>query len=81
MNVTYLRETTPVARKFYACIWCQEIIQKGEKHVHQTSIYDGGFQDQRWHPECLAAMHRDYAENHEEEFPPHAFKRGTNEEA
>ena len=81
MSVTILRETKPVARKFYACIWCKEIIQKGEQHVHSVLIYDGDFQDHRWHPECLAAWGRDYAENHEEEFPAHAFKRGSTEEA
>jgi hypothetical protein len=81
MSITYLRETTPVARKPYDCIWCREKIKRGEKHDHQISVFDGNLQDQRWHPECLAAMHRDYAEHHEEEFTPHGFKRGTNEEA
>ena len=54
---------------------------KGEKHVHESSKYDGDFQDHRWHPECKKAADSFFQKYGEEEFMPHACKRGTDEEA
>jgi hypothetical protein len=81
MNLQILRETKPVSKIPRACIWCREIIAAGEKHVHEVSIFDKELQDHRWHFECFRAMQNDYVEHHEEEFPAHSFKRGTNQEA
>lgn len=81
MSVQILRSTTRKAAKERQCIWCPEKITKGEKHLHVASVYDGVFQDHRFHLECAEAMQKDYSEHHEEEFPPHGFKRGTNQEA
>ena len=49
MSYQLIKETEPTARKSYRCIWCAEKILKGEKHVHESSKYDGSFQDHRWH--------------------------------
>lgn len=81
MSYQLLSETEPVARKEYRCIWCPEKILKGEKHTHEASKYDGELQDHRWHLECRAAAASFYREYGEEEFQPHAFNRGTDEEA
>ena len=58
---TLLSETTPVARVPHQCIWCGEVIEKGTRYHHERSIYDGHFQNHKWHPECLDAFH-DYNE-------------------
>lgn len=81
MSYQLLSETEPVARKEYHCIWCPEKILKGEKHVHESSKYDGDFQDHRWHLECKKASDSFFRKYGEEEFMPHACKRGTDEEA
>jgi hypothetical protein len=80
MSYLLLSETTPTARKDHRCIWCPEMILKGEKHIHEVSTYEGDFQDHRWHPECRKAMMENFNRN-EPEFDAHACKRGTSEEA
>lgn len=80
MSYQLLSETHPVARKDYRCIWCPENILKGEKHVHESSKFDGDFQDHRLHMECKAASDLYFHESGDGEFEPHACKRGTIEE-
>ena len=46
-----IRETFPVARNLYRCIWCGETIVVGLKHRHEISRFDE-LQDFRWHMEC-----------------------------
>lgn len=79
MSYQLLSETEPVARKQYRCIWCPEKIDKGTKHVHESSKYDGDFQDHRWHLECYAASRKYFSENGECEFMPHENRRGSTE--
>ena len=81
MNYQLLSDTEPVARKEYQCIWCPEKIEKGTKHRHEVSKYDSELQDHRWHLECAKASQEYFHESGEEEFEPHACKRGTLEEA
>lgn len=82
MGYLLLHETKPKARKRYLCIWCPEFIEIGQQHIHEASVYDGDFQDHRWHPECKKAADEFFAQNpHEEQFEPHGCKRGTSEEA
>jgi len=80
MSYQLLSETEPKARKDYRCIWCPEKILKGEKHIHETSKYDGDFQDHRWHPECKQASDKFFRLTGEEEFDPHSCKRGSTEQ-
>ena len=56
-------------------------ILKGEKHVHESSKYDGDFQDHRWHFECKKAADSFFRKYGEEEFTAHGCKRGTDEES
>lgn len=74
MTYTLLVETFPVARKDHKCIWCGQIIIKGEKHRHEKSVYDG-IQDHRWHLECNKAANDYFRKEHEEEFAPYENKR------
>jgi hypothetical protein len=77
MTYRLLSETQPKARKAYRCVWCGYRIPEGERHVHERSIFDGEFQNHRWHPECLDAM-REQAreEGGEVEFGYHDNPRG-----
>ena len=78
---TELSTTMPVARKVYRCIWCDDHIYIGDLHVKTVGIFDGDFQNQRFHRECEEACGRLCNENHGSvEFMPGEFKRGTTEE-
>lgn len=80
MNYTLLSKTEHTAkRKAHRCIWCPELIALGERYVAERSVYDGDLQSFQWHPECYTAA-QDYFHD-EEEFEPHACRRGTTEEA
>ena len=67
MSYTLLSLTTPVSKKRRPCIWCGETIHEGERHEHERSVYQGEFQDQRWHPECRA-FYLKHAGEYENEF-------------
>lgn len=58
------------ARKEHDCIWCSEAIPKGTAYKHEQSIYDGSFQNQHWHPECLDASREYMRKYHENDFTP-----------
>ena len=79
MYYVLISETTPKARKDYRCIWCNELIPKGLKHVHEVSRYDG-LQDHRWHEECIKAARESWHNNDDCEFEPGSNKRGSSEE-
>lgn len=81
MAYQLLQLTRPKAAKEYQCIWCPEKIPPGMEHVHEASVYDGDFQDHRWHPECWDAAKTYFATTHEEEFGAHECKRGTTQAA
>ena len=76
-----LSETEPVARKEHRCIWCPEKILKGERHLKEASLYQGDFQNHRWHMECRRAATSYFSDhNNDGEFESHEFKRGTTEQ-
>lgn len=75
-----LSDNRPKARNRYRCIWCPEDIIKGEEHVQQAGIYEGEFQNSRYHRECFAASMKYWRESIDDSFEPHSFKRGTDEE-
>lgn len=75
-----LSETFPKARKEYKCIWCGEAIVKGEKHSHLASKYEGSFQDQRWHSDCMIAAQYYFQITKESDFEPYHYKRGLLQE-
>lgn len=78
MYYDLLSLTRPKARKQYRCVWCWEPVLQGEVHVHEVGVFDGDFQDDRWHNECHVAADEFF---HEDggvaEFSPGEFKRGT----
>lgn len=74
MSYTLLSESWPVARKAHLCIWCGEGIPVGEKHRHERSIYEGNFQDHRWHMECDQAW-TILCSHGEQEFEAHVNER------
>lgn len=80
MSYQLLSKTEPKARKNHKCIWCGELIEVGLVHVHESSKFEGDFQDHRWHPECWTAAGEFFAINGEDYFMPGEFKRGTMEE-
>ena len=74
MSYTLLSETKPKARKQHRCIWCGEKILIGETYRREKSVYDGSFQDHKWHLEC-DNVSADYFSNGEEEFDPYDNER------
>lgn len=56
MSDFYRDATTPIASKQYVCIACGWLIPKGEKHHHQTGVYDGSAFSNRFHDECWTAL-------------------------
>lgn len=73
MSYKLIRETFPVARKPYRCIWCGQGIPVGLKHRHEVSSYDG-LQDHRWHLECDAEAAEGFADG-DDEFTPYSAER------
>ena len=52
MSYVLMSESTPKARKQHRCIWCGEAIEVGETYRHEISIFDGNWQNHKWHLEC-----------------------------
>ena len=79
---TNIRTTKPKGRKPYRCIWCDERIAKGERHVHDIASFDCRLQSQRFHEECFEALRAYIIESGgmEVEFGPGSHKRGSTEE-
>lgn len=75
MSYTLLSETTRTARKKHRCIWCGEAIEAGEAYVDERSIFDGGFQHHRWHPECLDDAREGWRAGDDEEFMAYSHER------
>lgn len=55
---TILRETYPTARKEHLCEFCAGKIQKGQKYVRQTNVYNGSMYDFITHQECKEVAHK-----------------------
>ena len=73
MSYHRLKETKRTARKPHVCIWCGEVIDAGESYWDESSVFDGGMQHHKWHPEC-----RDDADESlllDETFVPYAAER------
>lgn len=65
------------AKKHHKCIWCGEPIFIGQPYERQPVVFDGDFQDNKYHPECWSVA---INEPFDEGFPAYGFKRGTTEE-
>jgi len=75
MSYTLLDEKFPKARKEHQCIWCGEGILAGEKYCHEKSIYEGDFQDHKWHLECHKAAQIEIKESGEGSFDAYNNER------
>lgn len=73
MSYALIRESWPLARKQYKCIWCGQRIEVGLKHRHEVSRYDE-LQDHRWHLECDADA-KECFRTGDEEFIPYGAER------
>lgn len=58
MSYEEIRASFVKARSSYACSWCGQEIEKGERHVSRAYKFDGEFCADRMHVECLRAMER-----------------------
>ena len=47
-----LKENRPIARKKHKCMFCNGIIEIGQRYLKQTNIYDGTIGDFVCHQEC-----------------------------
>lgn len=62
-------------RKNYRCVWCGDSIPIGLEHLYRVYRFDGEFQTDRVHGECIKAS-KD-CEDLEEGFEAWTFVRGT----
>lgn len=70
------------ARKSHRCVWCAELVIKGERCVHQFGKYCGEFQSNYYHIECYQAL-TDAAKRDEylamDGFEAGSYQRGSTE--
>lgn len=59
MSYKLIRELTPRARKDHQCVWCGEKIFAGHTYLFERSVFDGRYQNHRWHFECATAAKRE----------------------
>lgn len=63
------------AKKKHMCVWCAEIIEIGEIYFRLINVFDGNFNDSRYHLECSeASLREDFYLD--QGFTPGDFKRG-----
>lgn len=65
------------ARKQHRCIWCGEAIEPKTRYAHTAGIFDGEFQDNKFHVECDDACARYFRDYNDDYFEPYEFARGS----
>jgi len=80
MSYTELSSKTVKGRKVHICSWCGEDILIGEKQSVRSGVFDGEFQSNREHLECLEAMNKVDWNDWDNSYTPHDQKRGTSEQ-
>ena len=75
MTYHLFSDTVRNAAKQHRCIWCGQAINKGDSHHDERSVYDGSFQNHRWHTECIKEARDGWAQGDDEEFIPHSAER------
>lgn len=79
MSYHLLSMADRTANKPHRCIWCGELIEKGERYKDERSVYDGHMQRHRWHPECIGAAQDGWDCGDDTEFLPHKNERPNDE--
>ena len=74
-----LTDKDTVARKAHKCIWCGEQIDRGTTYRRQTGKFDGDFQSNAWHLDCLDVVD-EVLEYADDSFEPYTYQRGSTEE-
>ena len=76
--MTDLSEKRVKVRKPHQCVWCGEGINIGESAKYRVYIFEGDFNADYYHLECIAATDSitNWAD-YDEGFEPHAFVRGS----
>lgn len=77
MKPSLISETRPTARKVYFCTWCDERIRPGDQHNRQLISVDGGFESNRFHPECFRAANSYFKLAKTDAFDAGSFERGN----
>ncbi len=69
----YRKEYVKRTRDDCRCDWCGEYILSGESSIVAVGVYEGDFNQSRYHPECDHAITRFCDANNcwGEELPPH----------
>jgi len=65
------------AAKQHRCIWCGQLICKGDLYARQSGVWEGDYQTNLYHPECFdnGQLTSDFDDGfmpHENERPPTA---------
>ena len=76
MSYEEIRCSCPRAKKEYKCVWCGEKILVGEVHTSRAYRFDGCFQSDRMHMECVTASGKLSRDEIDEGFLPGEFVRG-----
>ena len=79
MSYTLFSQKTVIAKKRHKCIWCGEGIEPWTKYVREASVYDGDFQDHKWHAECLEQCQIDNEGEWEYEISAYGNERPSKE--
>lgn len=64
----------PKARKDHKCLWCGEMILKGEIHTQFKGLWQGDWQNWRMHNECIVPCGKDT--DYDEGIEEYVHKRG-----
>lgn len=76
MSYQAIKEKVVKARNQYGCSWCNEKIEKDEKHFSRAYKFEGDFNSDRMHLECFRAMENSSHDIVSEGWLPGEFKRG-----
>lgn len=52
----FLNESSHIARKEYCCVFCNDIIKKGERYTAWTFADGGRVTTDKYHPNCAYAI-------------------------
>lgn len=58
MSYEHISDTVRTAKKQHRCVWCGEPIERGEKYHYCVYRFDGVFNADKIHPECLVSWQK-----------------------